>query len=358
MPLRNNGSSITCCFRRECSFPRTRYQGSKRKLARAIVEPLRDLPFTTALDAFGGTGAISYALKRLGKKTTYNDHLSFNHQIGRALIENDSVTLAEREITDIGARRTDVDYGNFIECTFTGIYFTDEENRWLDVAVGNIRRLHGPYRRALAWFALFQSALAKRPYNLFHRSNLYMRTADVKRGFGNKASWDRGFADHFAAFAAEANAAVIDAGGTCSAMCRDIFDVEPGYDLVYIDPPYINASGVGVDYRSFYHFLEGLVHYDEWPEWIDHRSKHLRLKPQDAPWSDPKRSTEMFRKLFRRFHDSILVVSYRSDGIPSIKALEEMLAEVKGSVQVISFPRYQYALSPNRNSREVLLIGI
>ena len=57
-------------------FPRTRYQGSKRKLAATIVEQLRDLEFTTVLDAFGGTGAVSHAFKAIGKHVTYNDVLA------------------------------------------------------------------------------------------------------------------------------------------------------------------------------------------------------------------------------------------------------------------------------------------
>ncbi len=338
-------------------FPRTRYQGSKRKLAGAILAELRNLEFTTVLDAFGGSGAVSYAFKRAGKQVTYNDILAFNHQIGLALIENDTVRLDDDQVNAIGIRHTGVEYGDFIERTFEGIYFTDEENRWLDVAVGNIRRLTCPYERAIAWFALFQSALVKRPYNLFHRCNLYMRTADVQRSFGNKASWDRSFAEHFRVFAAEANAAVVDSGGKCRAICRDALEVEPDYDLVYVDTPYINRSGVGVDYREFYHFLEGIVRYDEWPEMIDVDSKHRRLARRSDPWSDADSCHDTFRRLFERFRDSILVVSYRSDGVPTVDQLAGMLRDVKRQVRVIDGPSYQYALSTNRRSREVLLIG-
>lgn len=338
-------------------FPATRYQGSKRKLAATIVEQLGDLEFTTVLDAFGGTGAVAYALKLLGKNVTYNDILAFNHQIGLALIENDSVRLSDEDIEAIGEQRKSVSYGDFIERTFEGIYFTDEENRWLDIAVGNIRRVENRYRRALAWFALFQSTMAKRPYNLFHRSNLYMRTADVTRSFGNKTTWDRSFQDHFRRFANEANAAVIDGGGDCRAICRDALDVEPTFDLVYIDTPYINGAGIGVDYQQFYHFLEGLVLYEEWPALIDNRFKHRPLARVNQPWSDPWRCRDMFRKLFARYRNSILVVSYRSDGIPSSDELAIMLRNVKQRVRVIEGPLYQYALSTNLRNREVLLIG-
>ena len=36
-------------------------------------------------------------------------------------------------------------------------------------------------KQALAYFALFQSCIIKRPYNLFHRKNLYVRTKEMKR---------------------------------------------------------------------------------------------------------------------------------------------------------------------------------
>ncbi len=338
-------------------FPRTRYQGSKRKLAGAILTGMRNYEFTTVLDAFGGTGAVSYALKCAGKQVTYNDLLAFNHQIGLALIENDAARLDDEEIEAIGAKQADAEYGDFIERTFAGIYFTNEENRWLDIAVGNIRRLACSYKRAVAWFAVFQAAMVKRPYNLFHRNNLYMRTADVERSFGNKAGWDRSFVDHFRVFTGQANAAVVDSGGKCRAICHDALQIEPGYDLVYIDTPYINHSGIGVNYREFYHFLEGMVRYDDWPTMVDFDSKHRRLIREHDPWSDASSCRNVFRRLFERFRDSILVVSYRSDGIPSIDELGDMLRNVKRHIRVIDGPSYQYALSTNRRTREVLLIG-
>jgi len=338
-------------------FPPTRYQGSKRKLARAILSELRDLDFMSALDAFGGTGAISYAMKCAGKRVTYNDYLCSNHQIGLALIENDHVQLDDEQIKAVGAPRAGIEYGDFITRTFEGIYFTSEENHWLDVAVGNIRRIPDRYERAVAWFALFQSAMAKRPYNLFHRKNLYMRTANVERSFGNKVSWDRSFSAHFKAFATMANRALIDSRGTCRAICRDALEVEPGFDLVYIDTPYINRSGVGVDYRDFYHFLEGMMSYDAWPDMVDVKSRHRRLIRRPDPWSDPRLCHEVFRRVFDRFRASVLVVSYRSDGIPSTTELVDMLRSVKRHVRVIDGPMYQYALSTNRRSKEALLIA-
>ena len=52
--------------------PSTRYQGSKLKLLPFIGSHLSDLEFESALDAFGGTGSVSYMLKARGKAVTYN----------------------------------------------------------------------------------------------------------------------------------------------------------------------------------------------------------------------------------------------------------------------------------------------
>lgn len=344
-------------FHDVAEFPSTRYQGSKRSLVRLILRELADLNYQTVLDAFGGTGCVAHALKCLGKHVTYNDILAFNEQIGLALIGNDNVTLDDQDIRLVTQPHADVEYGDFIVSTFEGVYFTTEENRWLDTAVGNIRSIKCSLKRALSWFALLQASMVKRPYNLFHRANLYMRTADVKRGFGNKASWDRPFPDHFVHFAREANRAVFDGKGSCRVTRSDVFEVGGDFDLVYLDPPYVGANGIGVDYHGFYHFLEGMVNYDQWAELIDRGSKHLKLRACDNPWTDPARSLDAFRRVFDRFRNSTLVVSYRSDGIPTIDELERALREVKSDVRVVELERRQYVLSTRRHSREMLLVG-
>ena len=338
-------------------FPRTRYQGSKRKLADSIVRCLDDLDYHSVLDAFGGSGAVSYAFKRSGKSVTYNDCLAFNHQFGVALIENDRVTLDVQTAAQLGRRIEGVEYRSVIEDTFDGVYFTRAENRWLDTAVVNLRRIPCRFQRAIAWFALCQSAMAKRPYNLFHRRNLYMRTSDVTRSFGNKATWDRSFENHVSVVVAETDDCILDSGVACAALCQDAVSISPDFDLVYIDPPYINRAGTGVDYRDFYHFLEGLLQYDTWSDLIDRKSKHLRLVREPSPWTNARQNGTQFRNLFDRFRKSTLVVSYRSDGIPTIDELATWLRDVKRRVRIVEGETYQYALSKNRKSREVLLVA-
>src|SRR6478752_747861 len=81
--------------------PSTRYQGSKFKLLDWIWQNIREIPFRSALDAFGGTGVVSYLLKDRQKQVTYNDNLKFNHLIGTALVENCAVTLSPDDLNAV-----------------------------------------------------------------------------------------------------------------------------------------------------------------------------------------------------------------------------------------------------------------
>lgn len=338
-------------------FPSTRYQGSKTKLVEWIWEQLAGLEFTSCLDAFGGTGAVAYRLKQAGKQVTYNDALRSNHQFGRALIENSTVRLDQSEIDWLAQRQPGLNYPSFIQDNFQDIYFTAAENFWLDQTITNLRQLTNPYKFALGFFALAQACLIKRPYNLFHRKNLYLRLADVARSFGNKSSWDRSFESWFQIFADEANRAIFDNGQINCAANHDAAEAPGRYDLVYIDPPYISQGGVAVDYLDFYHFLEGLMVYEKWGQLLDFQSKHRRLKRQPSHWTDKKAIYQAFDQLFHRYQDSLIVVSYRSDGIPSEAELVSLLRRYKRHVQVEQFGLYKYALSKNSKSKELLLIA-
>jgi len=338
-------------------FPTTRYQGSKAKLVEWIWEQVQDLSFHTCLDAFGGTGVVAYRFKQAGKQVTYNDILRFNYQIGLALIENVRTRLMPQDVDEILRPKSGMDYPDFIQRTFHDIYFTAEENAWLDIVVTNIRALDDPYKRALAYFALFQAAIVKRPYNLFHRKNLYIRLAEVERSFGNKASWDRPFESWFCEFVEEINQAVFDNGEPNRALNADALTLSNEYDLVYIDPPYLSQRGVGVDYRDFYHFLEGLTMYNTWEQHLDLRSKHKRLRRQSNPWTDKNAIYQAFDALFQHYRDSILVVSYRSDGIPSPDELYNLLKRYKRRVHRETYGTYKYVLSTNHHSEEILFIA-
>ncbi len=358
MPTRKSTTEQLSLFPRLTGgFPSTRYQGSKAKLADWVWGQIADLDFVTCLDAFGGTGSVAYRLKQAGKQVTYNDVLRFNYYFGLALIENSLVRLGAQEVEWILQRHSDIVYPRFVQDTFRDIYFTEEENIWIDQTIANIRKLGDPYKFAIAFFALCQACIIKRPYNLFHRKNLYIRFAEVDRSFGNKTTWDRPSDDWFRAFVSEANGAVFDNGRENCALNLDALQVPGEFDLVYVDTPYISSRGIAVDYLSFYHFLEGLTVYDEWDTHIDHRSKHRPFNSRSSEWTDTGRISLAFDRLFSRYRSSIIVVSYRSDGIPSESQLVSLLRKHKRHVRVEHFGPYKYVLSRNSRSKEILLIG-
>jgi adenine-specific DNA-methyltransferase len=343
-------------------FPSTRYQGSKRKIIPWLWSHFRNLEFASALDVFGGTGSVSYLLKKMGKRTTYNDYLRFNYEIGKALIENDDVLLTPSDVgvaREVSRRRR----GYFVQETFRGIYFTDEENEWIDKMVAHIDSLSGaPYKQALMRYALFQSCLIKRPFNLFHRRNLYVRFARIDRRFGNKTTWDRPFDEVFGAFCSEVNSFVFKSDRKCQAICHDAVDIPSRkYDLVYIDPPYLRTDRSNPSYLYYYHFLEGLCRYSEWSALINYDTSNLCMKEaKPDSWCDPKKRIEVLDALFEKFRASTLVVSYKRFGVPSIETLIKMLKRHGKKVQSHS-RHYKYALNHQNGSadlnREVLLIA-
>ena len=156
-------------------------------------------------------------------------------------------------------------YPSFIENTFEDIYYYPEENKWLDMVVSNIANMSFLYnddllrfKQALAFHSLFQACLSKRPFNLFHRKNLYLRDADVIRTFGNKKTWDKDFSELFRKYALETSTKVFSNKRKNNAYRSDLLLLEKNdYDLIYLDPPYQRPSeNYPKDYHSLYHFLK------------------------------------------------------------------------------------------------------
>jgi len=103
--------------------------------------------------------------------------------------------------------------------------------------------------------------------------------------------------------------------------------------------------------------LEGLVEYDKWEVLVDWGSKHRRIKHGKSIWNDKNKIYQAFDDLFKKFADSILVVSYRSDGIPSDTDLMGLLKKYKDNVIELNRKNYKYVLSNNGESQELLFVA-
>jgi adenine-specific DNA methylase len=352
----------------------TRYRGSKSKIIPYIWDTVKNFDFFSVLDCFGGTGAVSYMFKKMKKFVVYNDHLRFNHIIGKALIENSKTKLTDADVSNILHTRKYEDHSHIIENNFKEIYYTNAENIWLDRVIANIYDISNNMKRFLAFWCLFQACIIKRPFSLFHRKNLNIRTREVKRSFGNKTSWETTFDNHYRKFVDEINSYVFDSSVPCFSTNIDVLNYSANkellnpasyqrdsrlgdhFDLVYIDPPYIPQKGENIIYRDLYHFLEGITFYFDWEQYIDRKSKHKRLKTNYNVWNDKKNVLNAFSSLVDNFTDSIIVISHRSDGLPSSDDLLKLLKKTKKRVKVAKTIEHKYALS-HRNSLEIIIIA-
>jgi adenine-specific DNA-methyltransferase len=352
-------------------FPTTRYQGSKRKILPWISEIVQEIEFNTVLDTCGGSSVVSFLFKKLGKEVTYNDKLKFNYIMGKALIENQGVRFTNEDVTNLLSSINNNTERNFITQTFEDIYYPDSENRWLDginTGIINMNHYTGQtleYKKYLAYYALFQASLSKRPFNLFHRKNLNLRTNDVERNFGNKTTWEKSFEAHFTTFIEEANNMVFNSNTDCRAINESILEInELDYDLVYIDPPYINKEGTNEtsDYLKCYHFLEGMSNYDTWQSYIALDTVNKRFDKLEEQ-NDFNRETihKVFEEIISKFRGSSIILSYKFGGSPSISYLVTLMKKHKNFVYTRS-QHYKYALNRQngdaRKNREVLIIGI
>lgn len=305
-------------------FPTSRYMGSKQAILPFLYDVLSNLEFTSALDAFSGSGVVSYLLKAMGKSVTSNDFLTFCYHTAQACIVN-----SEERLTPEGAVHLLTSHPSpqdFVETNFAGLYFTDEENRLLDNLTANIRAMTSPLQQSIAYAALARACFRRRPRGLFTYTGI--RYEDGRRDLA--ISLEQHFQDAVALF----DAAVFDNGHAHQAFNQNVFTLpDAHYDLVYIDTPYVSPHSDN-DYTRRYHFVEGLVRYWEGLE-ILHTTTTKKFRRLPSLFDSKRTVREGFEQLFERYQDSILVVSYSSSGIPSKEEMIAMLEKVKpGRVEV------------------------
>jgi hypothetical protein len=163
--------------------------GSKYRLVPHLAGVFAEVGGATALDAFSGSGVVSYLLKTLGYQVTANDFLNFPAVIARAAVANQGETLTGEDIAAIcGPAADDRD---FIQRTFDGLFFTGEDRQFLDSAWSHIAKMTGT-KQALAISALVLSAARKQPRGVFTVTGL--RGADRRvqpRGLRQRAAVHR-----------------------------------------------------------------------------------------------------------------------------------------------------------------------
>ncbi|MFP4152467.1 MAG: DNA adenine methylase [Alkalispirochaeta sp.] len=318
------------------AFPLMRYMGSKSRLLPWIREVLRTIEFESVLDAFSGSGAVSYLFKAMGKRVLANDFLHFSHILTKAIIENDFERIAPEHLDILLGE--DPSAPDFIRSTFNGIFFSTEDLQFLDLVSHNIKKLDNRYLRALALSALIRSSVKKQPRGVFTISG------DISRYDDGRRDMRLSLRAHFREQVDYYNSAVFSNGNKHLSFNSDIFEFDDRFyrpDLVYLDPPYVPKSDDNC-YVKRYHFLEGLSKY--WAdEEILYDTKVKKIKKKYTPFSYRRTADEAFHRLFRKFADSKIVLSYSSNGYPTLDELESMMRLYKKRVDVYRRPhRYHF----------------
>jgi adenine-specific DNA-methyltransferase len=337
---------------RVACYPEFRYMGSKHRLLPWIYSVLRTFNFETAADPFVGSGCVAYLLKAMGKRVIASDFLNFPAVVATATVVNSKYRLDGPAVQCLLAPAPDAP--SFIEKTFEGIFYTTEDLRFLDQVSANVDQLGHPYQRAVARAALIRSCLKKQPRGVFTVSGNLSRYDDGRRDL--RLSLREHFVEQVKAF----NRVIFDNGRRHAVKRSDVFRLRPrGIDLAYLDPPYVPRSDDNC-YMKRYHFLEGLSCY-----WKDARimeeTRVKKIEKPYTPFSYRKTAINAFDRLFRLYRDSIIVLSYSSNGFPDLPELEGLLRRYKPTVTVHEKPhRYHFGTHDAVERAEVneyLIVG-
>lgn len=341
-------------------FPTTRYYGSKRKLLPWVFDSVKSLEFDTVLDAFGGTGSVSQLFRAMRKRVSYHDAFHFNTHVATTLLTEDATITHDRLGAILGAVRP---IRGTIARNFENIFFLPSEDEWIDgfaTLIGEM--VISDADRSLLFYLLYQACLKKRPFNLFHRSNLAIRTADgIDRSFGNATTWERSFQDHISQGLTELLAYKRDRLPSAEVLpAGDVSLLKPGYDLVYLDPPYVAADERRNrdNYWRRYHFLEGLSKYEDWGTLIQPGSSiGMMSEPTHfTDWSRKKYFKEKLFDLIDRNRYSTVVLSYVKAAYPDDTSIREFF-ESRFAKTTVHSTEHSHALSGSKR-RELLYIGV
>lgn len=334
-------------------YPPTRFMGSKHKLLSDIWSVASQFEFENMIDLFSGTGVVGYMFKSSGKTVISNDYMMMSHIFSKALIENNEIILSSEEILELLQERKPTD--RFVEMTFKGLYFTDDENQLIDRIRSNIKNIKNPYKRAIAMSALIRACMKKRPRGIF--SYIGQRYDD------GRTDIQMSLRDQFLKAVDKINTAVFNNGKKNRSRNGDamtMHQIDSG--LVYIDPPYYSPLSDN-EYVRRYHFVEGLARDWQGIE-IQNHTITKKFKSYPTPFSSRNGSKEAFDALFKHFRNNILLVSYSSNSLPTLDELLAIIAKYKSHVEVrridhkYSFGNQNHKVGNNNNKvQEFLFIG-
>lgn len=333
-------------------YPSTRFMGSKNKLLSEIWSVASQFNVNTVVDLFSGSGVVGYMFKAQGKAVICNDYMAMSAIFTKAMVENNTVTLSLEEAKQLLVAHKESDH--FVSTKFQGLYYTDEENDLIDTLRTNISAIRDPYKHAIAMTALIRACIKKRPRGIF--------TYTGHRYDDGRKDLRKSLSEQFLDAVEAVNNAVFDNGKVNRSKQGDAMDLRVEQaDLVYIDPPYYSPLSDN-EYVRRYHFVEGLAR--DWKDVeIQEHTQTKKFKSYPTPFSTRKGAADAFDKLFKKFANSILVVSYSSNSLPTQDEMVAIMAKHKEHVEVIpidykySFGNQSEAKTHRNTVQEYLFVG-
>jgi len=298
------------------------YNGGKRRLLGPIFRPLpgpAEAP--VFVDAFLGGGAVSLYAKARGYRVICNDVALRSHIVGKALIENDHVTLSHDDLVRLAVPVEEVGYA---KAQLAGHTLPVGHCRFID---GVLVRAGGrdAVTRWLAMLLVVKHVLRLRPMGNFGARRIMEQAAAVDWESMNPAFVrdlvSRGVPRHPIRLAEtnrqQINAGVFSNGQANEAHLGDVFELlgRVQGDIVYLDPPYSGTQS----------YERALAPLDDL----------LRGGPADEPPSPF--STEPPEKILPRLfeaadHIPIWVLSYGNQRI-DLQGLMELVRHYRPKVE-------------------------
>lgn len=307
-------------------YPPTRYMGSKSKLLSHIMAVASNFEYESILDLFSGSGVVGYMFKCLGKRVISNDYMAMSATFTKAMIENNNVVLPIDEARQLLVKNERSDH--FVENTFHGLYFSDEDNRLIDAIRANILEMNDEYKKSIAMTALIRACTKKRPRGLFTYVGMGEKYNDGRKDLLMSME------AQFLAAVDVVNSAIFDNHKQNLSIWGDAMDYNGDKpDLVYIDPPYYSLKSDN-EYVRRYHFVEGLARNWEGVE-IQEHTQTKKFKSYPTPFSSRIGASEAFDKLFEKFSNSIIIVSYSSNSLPDENEMISLLRKHKSNIDVV-----------------------
>ncbi|HAV5608000.1 Dam family site-specific DNA-(adenine-N6)-methyltransferase [Acinetobacter baumannii] len=334
-------------------YPSTRYMGSKQKLLPYILGLVEQFNVPTLVDLFSGSGIVSYLFKTLGKQVITNDYMNMSHTFTKAMVENNHVILSDEKARSLLIEKYPID--DFVQKKFKDLYFSDNENLLIDIIRSNILKLDNEYEQAIARSALIRACMKKRPRGIFTYTG--HRYDDGRKDL--VLTLEEQFLNAIEAI----NQSIFDNHQLNISYRKNALDVElPDNCLIYMDPPYYSTCSDN-EYVRRYHFVEGLSL--DWKEIeIQEHTKTKKFKSYPTPFSSRKDVYVAFEKLFEKYKENILLISYSSNSLPNMDEMLIMLRKYKENVDVIpidykySFGNQATKVGDNRNTvQEYLFVA-